>query len=151
MYLYDSARASGPGRRNHSERLSDSNQDFRVKEPSRTHMLWLSRGSQGLISSGDRCNENDGWMFRHSDWQELKISSLTLEMLLRNFPMLGGYTQRVRPGAHPVLDLQQRRTFIMSTEGLRSVSRIRLSPPALGGLTEVDLCTSLPSIVPVPG
>ena len=87
----------------------------------------------------------------HSDWQELKISSLTLEMLFRNFLRLGGYTQRVRPGAHPVLDLQQRRTFIMSTEGLRSVPQIRLGPPALEGLTEVDLCTSLLSGVTEPG
>ena len=37
---------------------------------------------------------------------ELKIISLTLEKLLQNLPRLGGYTQRVRPGAHPVLDLQ---------------------------------------------
>ena len=57
----------------------------------------------------------------------------------------------MRPGAHPVLDLQQQQTFIMSTDGLRSVSQIRLGPPALGGLTEVDLCTSLPSGVPEPG
>ena len=84
----------------------------------------------------------------HSDWQELKISSLTLEMLLQNFSRLRGYTQRVRPGAHPVLDLQQQQTFIMSTEGLRSVSQIRLGPLALGGLTEVDLRTYLPSGVP---
>ena len=34
---------------------------------------------------------------------ELKIISLTLEKLLRNLPRLGGYTQRVRLGAHPVL------------------------------------------------
>ena len=34
---------------------------------------------------------------------ELKIISLTLEMLLRNLPRLRGYTQWVRPGAHPVL------------------------------------------------
>ena len=34
---------------------------------------------------------------------ELKIISLTLEKLLRNLPRLGGYTQRVRPGAHPVM------------------------------------------------
>ena len=51
-------------------------------------------------------------------------------MLLRNFPRLGGYTQRVRPGVHPVLDLQQQ-TFIMSTEGLHSVSQIRLGPPEI--------------------
>ena len=90
-------------------------------------------------------------MPRHSDRQELNISSLTLEMFLQNLSRLGGYTQRVRPGAHPVLDLQRRRTFIKSTEGLRSVSQIRLGPLALGGLTEVDLCTSLPSGVPEPG
>ena len=34
---------------------------------------------------------------------ELKIISLTLEKLLRNIPRLGGYTQWVRPGAHPIL------------------------------------------------
>ena len=37
---------------------------------------------------------------------ELKIISLTLEKLLRNLPRLEGYTQQ--------------RTFLMSTEGLRS-------------------------------
>ena len=71
--------------------------------------------------SGDQCKKNIGWMLKHSDRQELKIISLTLENLLRNLPRLGGYTQRVRPGAHPVLDLQQGQTIIMSTEGLRSV------------------------------
>ena len=55
-------------------------------------------------------------------------------MLLRNFPMLGGYTQRVRPGAHPVLDLQQRRTFLMSTEGLRSVRKGSTRPSGVQGL-----------------
>ena len=39
----------------------------------------------------------------------------------------------------------------MSTEGLRSVWQIRLDPPELWGLTEVDLYTSLPSGVPEPG
>ena len=29
--------------------------------------------------------------------------------------------------------------------------KVQLGPPALGGLTEVDLCTSLPSGVPEPG
>jgi len=72
-------------------------------------------------------------------------------MLLRNLPRLGGYTQWVRPGAHPVLDLQQRRAFIMSTKGLRSVPQVQLGPPAHGGLTEVDLCASLQSGVPEPG
>ena len=38
---------------------------------------------------------------------ELKIISLTLEKLLQNLPRLGGYTQRVRPGAHPVLYQQE--------------------------------------------
>ena len=51
---------------------------------------------------------------------ELKIISLTLEKHLQNLPRLGGYTQRVRPGAHPVLYLQTWWTIIMSTEGLRS-------------------------------
>ena len=51
---------------------------------------------------------------------ELKIISLTLEKLLQNLPRLGGYTTRVRLGAHPVLYLQTWWTIIMSTEGLRS-------------------------------
>ena len=51
---------------------------------------------------------------------ELKIISLTLEKLLRNLLRLGGYTQRVRPEAYPVLDLQPRWTTLMSTEGLHS-------------------------------
>ena len=59
------------------------------------------------MPSGDQCNKNIGWMLKHSDRQELKIISLTLEKLLRNLPRLGGYTQRVRPGAHLVLVLQQ--------------------------------------------
>ena len=56
------------------------------------------------MPSGDQCNKNIGWMLKHSDRQELKIISLTLEKLLRNLPRLGGYTQRVRPGVHPVED-----------------------------------------------
>ena len=54
---------------------------------------------------------------------ELKIISLTLEKLLRNLPRLGGYTQRVCPGAHPVLAFCTSKTrwvIIMSTERLRS-------------------------------
>ena len=58
------------------------------------------------MPSGDQCNKNIGWMLKHSDRQELKIISLTLEKLLRNLPRLEGYTQQ--------------RTFLMSTEGLRS-------------------------------
>ena len=69
---------------------------------------------------GDQCHKNIGWTLKHSDRQELKIISLTLEKLLRNIPRLGGYTQRVRPGAHPGPDLQQRWIFLMSTKGLRS-------------------------------
>ena len=72
------------------------------------------------MPSGDQCNKNIGWMLKHSDRQELKIISLTLEKLLRNLPRLGGYTQRVHPGAHPVLDRQPRRAIIKSNEGLRS-------------------------------
>ena len=34
---------------------------------------------------------------------ELKIISLTLKKLLQNLPRVGGYTQRLRPGAHPIL------------------------------------------------
>jgi len=37
-------------------------------------------------------------------------------MLLRNLPRLGGYTQRVHPGAHLVRDLQQLRILVKSTE-----------------------------------
>ena len=83
---------------------------------------------------------------------ELKIISLTLEKFLRNLPRLGGYTQRVRPGAHPVLYQQD---TISNRHEHRKTSfkyhKVRLNPPALGGLTEVDLCTSLLSGVPVPG
>ena len=58
---------------------------------------------------------------------ELKIISLTLEKLLRNLPRLGGYTQRVRPGAYPVQDLQtmtnnyheHRRTSFSTTNSTR--------------------------------
>ena len=58
-------------------------------------------------------------------------------MLLQNLPRLGGYTQRVRPGAHPVLDLQQRQTFLMSTEGLRSVRQGSTRPSSTRGLDGV--------------
>ena len=92
--LRDPARASGPGCQNHSKSLIDPNQDFRVRELSRIHTQRLSRGSQGPISSGDWCDENICWVPRHLEYQELEISSLTLEMLLRNLPRLGGYTQR---------------------------------------------------------
>ena len=83
---------------------------------------------------------------------ELKIISLTLEKLLRNIPRLGGYTQQVRPGAHPVLYQQD---TISNRHEHRKTSfkyhKVRLNPSALGGLTVVDLCTSLPSGVPEPG
>ena len=83
---------------------------------------------------------------------DLKIISLTLEKFLRNLPRLGGYTQRVRPGAHPVLYQQD---TVGNHHEQRKTSfkhhKVRLNPPALGGLTEVDLCTSLPSGVPEPG
>ena len=83
---------------------------------------------------------------------ELKIISLTLEKLLQNLPRLGGYTQRVRPGAHPVL--YQQNTVGNHHEHRRTslkYHKVRLGPPALGSLTEVDLCTSLSSGVPKPG
>ena len=80
---------------------------------------------------------------------ELKIISLTLEKLLRNLPRLGGCTQRVRPGAHPILYQQD---AVGNHHEHRKTSfkyhKFRLNPPALGGLTVVDLCTSLPSGVP---
>ena len=83
---------------------------------------------------------------------ELKIISLTLEKLLRNLPRLGGYTQRVRPGAHPVLYQQD---TVGNHHEHRKTSfkyhKVRLNPLTLGGLTEIDLCTSLPSGVPEPG
>ena len=83
---------------------------------------------------------------------ELKIISLTLEKHLQNLPRLGGYTQRVRPGAHPVL--YQQDTVGNHHEHRKTSFKyhiVRLNPPALGGLTEVDLCTSLLSGVPEPG
>ena len=83
---------------------------------------------------------------------ELKIISLTLEKLLRNLPRLGGYTQRVRLGTHPVLHQQD---MVGNRHEHRKTSfkyhKVRLNPLALRGLTEVDLCTSLPSGVPEPG
>ena len=143
MGLRDSAKASGPRCLDYSESLSILTQGFRVGvTESGSFIVAISR----WIPSGDQCNMNIGGTRKHLDRQELKIISLTLEKLLQNLPRLGGYTQWVRPGAHPVLDLQQRRTFLMSTEGLRS-SAMRFNS-ALGGLTEVDLCTSLPSGVP---
>ena len=91
-------------------------------------------------------------MLRRSDRLELKIISLTLEKLLRNLPRLEGYTQRVCPVAHPVLYQQD---TVGNHHEHRKTSfkyhKVRLNPPALGGLTEVDLCTSLPSGVPEPG
>ena len=83
---------------------------------------------------------------------ELKIISLTLEKLLRNLPRLGGYTQRVRLGAHPVL--YQQDTVGNHHEHRKTLfkhHKVQINPPALGGLTEVDLCTSLLSGVPEPG
>ena len=75
---------------------------------------------------------------------ELKIISLTLKKLLRNLLRLGGYTQRVRPGAHPV---RHQQGMVDNHHEHRRTSfkyhKVRLGPPALGGLTEVDLCTSL--------
>ena len=95
------------------------------------------------------------WQFRcsgNSRIQTDKISLLTLEKLLQNLPRLGGCTQRVRPGAHPVLYQQD---TVGNHHEHRKTSfkyhKVRLNPPALGGLTEVDLCTSLPSGVPEPG
>ena len=83
---------------------------------------------------------------------ELKIISLTREKFLRNLPRLRGYTQWVRPGAHPVLYQQD---MMGNHHEHRKTSfkyhKVRLNPPALRGLMEVDLCTSLPSGVPKPG
>ena len=116
MGLRDSAKASGPRCLDYSESLSILTQDFRVGvTESGSFIVAISR----WIPSGDQCNMNIGGTRKHSDRQELKIISLTLEKLLRNFPRLGGYTQRVRPGAHPILDRQSRHAIIKSTEGLR--------------------------------
>ena len=67
---------------------------------------------------------------------ELKIISLTLEKLLRNLPRLGDYTM----GNHH----EHRKTSF-------KYHKVRLGPPALRGLTKVDLCTSLLSGAPGPG
>jgi len=83
---------------------------------------------------------------------ELKIISLTLEKFLRNLSRLGGYTQRVRPRAHPVL--YQQDTVGDHHEHRKTLfkhHKVRLNPSVLGGLMEVDLCTSLSSGVPKPG
>ena len=40
----------------------------------------------------------------------------------------------MRPGAHPVLDLQQQWKFLMSTEGLRSVRQGSTRPSGARGL-----------------
>ena len=79
---------------------------------------------------------------------ELKISSLTLEMFSETFRGSGAIPNGCAQGHIPFRIYKPLRTVIMSTEGLRLVWQIRLSPPALRGLTEVDLCTSLPSGVP---
>ena len=66
---------------------------------------------------------------------ELKIISLTLKKLLRNLLRLGGYTQWVRPGVHPVLYQQD---TVGNHHEQRKTSfkhhKVRLNPPALGGL-----------------
>ena len=73
-------------------------------------------------------------MLRRSDRLELKIISLTLEKLLRNLPRLGGYTQRVRPGTHPVRDLQQLWILVKSTERPRPVRQGSTRPFVTRGL-----------------
>ena len=68
-----------------------------------------------ISSSGSRHGKNVCLVLRYSDRQRSEISSLTLKMLLWNLSRLRSYTQWVCLGAHPIPDLQQWRTFIMST------------------------------------
>ena len=62
----------------------------------------LQQPQGGQITSEGQYGKDIDWISRHPP-DELKIISLTLEKLLRNLPRLGGYTHRVRPGAHPIL------------------------------------------------
>jgi len=55
-------------------------------------------------------------------------------MLLQNLPRLGGYTQRVRPGAHPVRDLQQLLILVKSTERPHPVRQGSTRPFVTRGL-----------------
>ena len=117
MSLRDSAKASGPRCLDYSESLSILTQGFRVGvTESGSFIVAISR----WIPSGDQCNMNIGGTRKHSDRQELKIISLTLEKLLQNLSRLEGYTQRVRPGAHPILYQQDTVLIVMSTERLHS-------------------------------
>jgi hypothetical protein len=59
------------------------------------------------------------------------------------------YTQWVRPGAHPVQDLQRLKMFSRAPKDLVQDVGVQLGPPALRGLTEVDLGAIVPSRVPV--
>ena len=72
-------------------------------------------------------------------------------MLLWNLPRLEGYTQRVCLGVHPVQDLMRFKMFSRAPKNLVQDVKVRLDPPALGGLTEVDPCTSQPSRIPTFG
>ena len=111
----------------------------------------LRQPQGGRITSEGQYGKDIDWISRYPP-DELKIISLTLGKLLRNLSRLGDYTQRVRPGAHPFLYQQD---MVGNHHVHRKTSfkyhKVRLNPPALGGLTEVDLCTSLPSGVPEPG
>ena len=69
-----------------------------------------------------------------SDYKRIKISSLILKMLLQNLPRLGGYTQRVRPRAQPVRDLQQLWKSTKSTERPRPGPQGSTRPTSARGL-----------------
>ena len=86
-------------------------------------------------------------MLRRSDRLELKIISLTLEKLLRNLPRLGGVNGCAQ-GRIPFRSYASEGTLHEHGRASQRHIKIWLNPPAFGGLTEVNLGTSLPSRVP---
>ena len=92
---------SWAGRRNHSACLCDS-----ASNPARG-LDAVTPGSGGPGLTNDWENDKAAWQTEcsgNSGIQTNKASLLTLEKLLRNLPRLGGCTQRVHPGAHPIKD-----------------------------------------------
>jgi len=149
--LRDPARASGPGRCDYSESFSDLTQGFMVGATESGSNTEAAQGGQMLIPSGGQYDENIDWMFRHSDRQvkdhffdPRKASPKPSEA--RGLHPTGAPRGVSRSGSATTMDNlnEHRRTSF-------KYHKVQLSPPSLGGLTEVDLCTTLPSGVPEPG
>src|SRR6185437_4772691 len=83
----------------------------------------LRQPQGGRITSEGQYGKDIDWISRYPP-DDLKIISLTLEKLLLNLPRLGDYTQRVRPGAHPVL-YQAPKDFIQVPQSLTQSSGAR--------------------------